>query len=168
MAQHPRWAASLFDEHFLRRHAAPLLRRRIDGGSAVAPEELGAAYVAQLYWPAQLHEFDFGGLTAVAADFLRSLDAELGPAPGAAGGGAGDTPTAAELRHVLAVYAEALRTGSDSVMDWLWLASSLPRPADQRYCLERVLQIDPGHVAARRALAQLEHDEAGSAGSESM
>jgi hypothetical protein len=38
---------------------------------------------------------------------------------------------------------------------WLWLSGAVTNDAERRYCLERVLAINPTHVHARRGLEQL-------------
>lgn len=157
---HPRWVASLFDEHFLRTHAAPVLRQYL-GGGAIAPVELARAWVAQLSWPSSSHRVDLGAITAVATEFLGYLDEELSVGGGHTAGEVSAVPPAdpAELGHVLAVYALVLSEGSNYALDWLWLAAKLPLPADRRFCLERALEIDPGCALARHGLAQLASEE---------
>lgn len=155
--RHPRWAASLFDEHFLERYAGSLLDRRIDQGMPIDAAELANVYINQFPWPGPLLAQSLAHLVDVAADFLACLDAELGSPP--------EPPndaqwllasSPAELGHVLTVYAEALRTNSNYALDWLWLAAHLPAGVDRRYCLERAQQIDPESPIVRRACAELQ------------
>lgn len=166
-AQHPRWAASLFDEHFLRRHAAGLLQRRIYEGQAVSPVALAHAWLDQLHWPVSLRPLDLDQLTSVAADFLRFLDEAL---EGSARP-IDETPRSArpavrvstragdgDLGHVLTIYAAALRDGCNYELDWLWLASRLPQASDRRVCLVRALLINPNSELARLALRDLDRD----------
>ncbi len=53
------------------------------------------------------------------------------------------------------VFAEALREDSNREMDWLWAAAHLADPDQRRYCLERVLAINPRSERAQHSLAQL-------------
>lgn len=50
----------------------------------------------------------------------------------------------------------ALRAGSNLELDWLWLYMQLTDLAQRRYCLERVLAINPSSAVARRELELLE------------
>ncbi|PDW04344.1 Yip1 family protein [Candidatus Viridilinea mediisalina] len=50
----------------------------------------------------------------------------------------------------------ALRANPQDLQAWLWLSGTLPEPEAQRYCLQRVLALDPEHRAARRGLQALE------------
>ncbi|RRR65334.1 MAG: hypothetical protein EI684_23475 [Candidatus Viridilinea halotolerans] len=51
---------------------------------------------------------------------------------------------------------EALRANPQDTQAWLWLAGALPDDvAAQRYCLQRVLALDPTHRAARQGLTAL-------------
>ncbi len=54
----------------------------------------------------------------------------------------------------------ALRQDPRSAAGWLWLSGVVDRPDEQRYCLERVLALDPDNQAARRGLALLRRQEA--------
>lgn len=42
---------------------------------------------------------------------------------------------------------------ADNITAWLWLSSVVDGPLEQEACLERVLEIDPGHSAALKGLA---------------
>ncbi len=76
--QHPRWAASLFDEYFLNGSAAPLLRRYLHSTEPLAPSELANAWFNQL-GPMCSSIFKRGTAEAnqIAADFLSRFEAEL-------------------------------------------------------------------------------------------
>jgi|HigsolmetaAR206D_1030411.scaffolds.fasta_scaffold04060_3 hypothetical protein len=45
---------------------------------------------------------------------------------------------------------------SNLEMDWLWLATQLSDPQEQRYCYQQALRINPASELARTALKQLE------------
>jgi hypothetical protein len=53
------------------------------------------------------------------------------------------------------LFAQALRDDSNIAMDWLWLFSQVSSAAEQRYCLDRALQIDPHSELARSLRAKL-------------
>ncbi|GMR10366.1 MAG: hypothetical protein BMS9Abin28_1187 [Anaerolineae bacterium] len=46
---HPEWSAALFDDHFLRGRAAPILARYLDGPASANPDELAEAWMQQLW-----------------------------------------------------------------------------------------------------------------------
>ena len=75
--QHPDWAASLFDEHFLTHRAGPILERYQAGCASAAPRELAEAWAEQMWLEADRRQRYVNELTPVAADFLQLLDAEL-------------------------------------------------------------------------------------------
>ena len=50
---------------------------------------------------------------------------------------------------------QALRDDPNVAMDWVWLFSQVPSVAEQRYCLERALAIDPDSEIARSLRAKL-------------
>lgn len=71
-----------------------------------------------------------------------------------------DPPQQAPLDRALvaraeALFVQALCDDSNLEADWLWLATQVLREHEQRYCLQRALQIDPNSERARRALAML-------------
>jgi hypothetical protein len=66
-----------------------------------------------------------------------------------AGGDARAKARAAQL------FAQALHEDSNHEMDWLWYAANMISDAQQRYCLERALRINPDSDLAKRALARL-------------
>lgn len=51
---------------------------------------------------------------------------------------------------------EALRADPTSVAAWSLACRLSTTRAEQRYCLERILELEPEHAGARRALAQLQ------------
>ena len=53
------------------------------------------------------------------------------------------------------LFAQALRDDSHIAMDWLWLFSQVSSVAEQRYCLDRALAIDPHSEIARSERAKL-------------
>lgn len=50
----------------------------------------------------------------------------------------------------------ALRADSNLELDWLWFYMQLADPAHRRYCLQRVLEINPHSAIARRELELLD------------
>ena len=77
---HPRWAESLFDEHFLSHAAAPLIARAVEPANRPSPSELAAAWFAQCAAPgASARDADLTEVAMAAAEFLRYLDAALQP-----------------------------------------------------------------------------------------
>lgn len=50
----------------------------------------------------------------------------------------------------------AIQECSNLEMDWLWLASQLSNPQEQRYCYQQALRINPTSELACAALKQLE------------
>jgi hypothetical protein len=57
------------------------------------------------------------------------------------------------------ILAQVVKDAPRSVLGWLWLASVVETQAQQRYCLERALQINPQNEAVRQTLAQLQATE---------
>jgi hypothetical protein len=53
---------------------------------------------------------------------------------------------------------EALHADSHNEAGWLWMSGVVQEPAERRYCLERVVEINPQHAAAQRGLAKLPAD----------
>lgn len=60
-----------------------------------------------------------------------------------------------------ALLAAAVRRRPDDARAWLWLSGAVSDPAAQRYCLERVLALDPGCAPARAGLEALEAGDHG-------
>lgn len=75
--RHPQWAASLFDEHFLARGAAPFLAGCLTRNKSADPAEMAAAWADQLGPDDHTRRQRIGELTPVAADFLGWFKAEL-------------------------------------------------------------------------------------------
>jgi hypothetical protein len=53
------------------------------------------------------------------------------------------------------LFMQCLREGSNYELAWLWAATHLVQPEEQRYCLERALYINPDSQMARRGLREL-------------
>jgi VWFA-related protein len=53
------------------------------------------------------------------------------------------------------LFAQALQQDPHQEQAWLWMSGAVRTPAEQRYCLERVLEINPQHTTAQRGLAKL-------------
>jgi hypothetical protein len=53
------------------------------------------------------------------------------------------------------ILAQVVKDAPRSVPGWLWLASVVETQEQQRYCLERALQLNPQNEAVRQALAQM-------------
>ncbi|MEW5870208.1 MAG: leucine-rich repeat domain-containing protein [Chloroflexota bacterium] len=49
-----------------------------------------------------------------------------------------------------------LKRQPENVTAWLWMAGAVDEDAQRRFCLERVLQLDPGNQVARRGLESLQ------------
>lgn len=60
-----------------------------------------------------------------------------------------DTLVASEL------FAQAVRENSNLELDWLWLATRVSSAAEQRYCYQQALAINPDCEWARRALSSI-------------
>jgi hypothetical protein len=77
--QHPEWAASLFDEHFIARRVEPLLFGGLSHSSRQAPADLARAWADQ-FGPSRRdgQPPPGAGAVEVAADFLARLAIELG------------------------------------------------------------------------------------------
>jgi len=58
------------------------------------------------------------------------------------------------------LFAQALREDSQIAMDWLWLFSQVSSVAEQRYCLDRALAINPYSEIARSERAKLPRSSA--------
>ena len=76
-------------------------------------------------------------------------DPEMLLAQGIAALKAGDRAGARDL------LAQAIRLNPTDERSWLWLSGAVETDDERRRCLERVLQINPQHAAARRGLAAL-------------
>ena len=76
--RHPRWAASLFDEYFLRGQATPLLARYAQSAEPPTATQLAHAWFDQfglmMSPPSKARRTE---VIAVVGDFLGALEAEL-------------------------------------------------------------------------------------------
>lgn len=52
------------------------------------------------------------------------------------------------------LLAEALRNDPRHEVGWLWMFAVVQAPAERRYCLERVVDVNPSNAAAKRGLAK--------------
>jgi hypothetical protein len=78
--EHPLWATSLFDEHFLCHGAAPLVARAIEPANRPTASEFAAAWFAQCAAPgATAQDINLAEVAWAASEFLRYLDAALQP-----------------------------------------------------------------------------------------
>lgn len=153
--EHPCWANSLFDEHFLTHRAAPLLDRYVYSANRLSPAELAAAWSEQCPSPNAVAR-DLSEVVAAAADFLHHLEAELAASPVAREARDVASSDAAAARGA-ELFAQALREDSNLEMDWLWFATQVTCERDRHYCLKRALAINPHSELARRALAKLSY-----------
>ncbi|HEU5099908.1 MAG TPA: hypothetical protein VFU22_12845 [Roseiflexaceae bacterium] len=79
-AEHPLWAESLFDAHFLAHAAAPLVARAIEPSNRPTPAEFAAAWFAQCSAPgASARDANLVEVAMAAAEFMHHLDAALQP-----------------------------------------------------------------------------------------
>ena len=74
---YPQWTAQLFDEHFLRGRAVPLLARCLEQGDPPDPAELTEAWADQLGLTGYVRERHLVTVTPVSAAFLGWLEKEL-------------------------------------------------------------------------------------------
>ncbi|MEA3341190.1 MAG: FHA domain-containing protein [Chloroflexota bacterium] len=84
-------------------------------------------------------DYESGVITIMTKDLLRK---------GIALAKAGRNATARD------VLGRVVKDNPRSVPGWLWLAGVVETQRQRRYCLEKVLQLDPQNKAARRALTQ--------------
>jgi hypothetical protein len=56
------------------------------------------------------------------------------------------------------LFAQAVLSGSNLEMDWLWLAATLRSRGMREYALQRALYINPESVAAREGLRRLDQE----------
>ena len=64
----------------------------------------------------------------------------------------GETVSARDL------LVQALQADPANGTAWLWLSGAVATDAERRYCLERILDLDPNHTVARRGLDRLPPD----------
>lgn len=74
----PDWAAALFDEHFVRSRALPLLEQAIAGNGQVAPGALAVAWARQFSSPSALHRERQMAATAAAGEYLELVAEAIG------------------------------------------------------------------------------------------
>jgi hypothetical protein len=67
---------------------------------------------------------------------------------------------AGDMVKAFAALSQALQRNSASELGWLWLSGVVSSQGERRYCLERVVALNPQHDVARRGLAKLEGGEA--------
>jgi hypothetical protein len=60
-----------------------------------------------------------------------------------------------EIARINQLFNEAVRTGWNSEIDWLWLATQVAFFSQQQYCLEQALRINPQSILAKKGLKQL-------------
>ena len=78
--EHPLWATSLFDEHFLGHAAAPLVARALDPANRPTAFEFAEAWFTQCAAPgATAQDANLAEVIVAASEFLRYLDAALQP-----------------------------------------------------------------------------------------
>lgn len=53
---------------------------------------------------------------------------------------------------------QALQANATHEAEWLWMSAVVNDPAERKYCLERVLEVNPQHEAAQRGLAKFPPD----------
>jgi hypothetical protein len=63
-------------------------------------------------------------------------------------------PTA-PIANVSPLFHQALQEDSNRTLDWLWYAEQMPSEAEQRYCFERALYIDPRNQQAAEGIKWL-------------
>jgi hypothetical protein len=78
--EHPLWAESLFDEHFLNHAAAPLVARALDPANRPTAFEFADAWFTQCAAPGTTPQgVNLAELAMAAFAFLRHLDTALQP-----------------------------------------------------------------------------------------
>jgi hypothetical protein len=65
---------------------------------------------------------------------------------------------AGDRDRAYALLTEALHADPHHEAGWLLMSGVVQEPAERRYCLERVVEINPQHAAAQRGLAKLPAD----------
>src|SRR4051812_19187000 len=63
-----------------------------------------------------------------------------------------------EVDGARALLVQALQADPANGTAWLWLSGAVAADAERRYCLERVLELESNHAAARRGLDRLAPD----------
>ena len=54
------------------------------------------------------------------------------------------------------ILVRLLRADQSNPEYWLWMSSLVDTPKERRYCLKRVLRLDPGNKSAQRGLLSIE------------
>jgi VWFA-related protein len=62
---------------------------------------------------------------------------------------------AGDKTRAQALFAQLVKSDPNNERAWLCLAATVKNPDEQRYCLQRVLALNPGHTQAQRGLAAL-------------
>lgn len=60
-----------------------------------------------------------------------------------------------DTQRARALLVQVVQAQPDNPSAWLWLSGAVDAYSERRYCLERVLALDPQHAAAQRGLARL-------------
>ena len=60
-----------------------------------------------------------------------------------------------EKTHGKALLAEVLLNDPNNETAWLWMSGAVDEPEERRYCLEKLLSINPNNAAAQAGLARL-------------
>ncbi|GAB4197816.1 MAG: hypothetical protein OHK0022_16430 [Roseiflexaceae bacterium] len=63
-----------------------------------------------------------------------------------------------DAQNARRLLTQALLDDLDNLQGWLWLSGAVAAPGERKYCLERVIALDPQHAPARRGLATLPAD----------
>jgi hypothetical protein len=62
---------------------------------------------------------------------------------------------AGEQDAAVALFAQSLQLDPKNERAWIWLSGMFTHPSERRYCLERVLELNPNNAAAQQDLNQL-------------
>jgi len=150
--RYPQWAATLFDEPFLRGAAAPLLARCLMRDKPPQASELASAWADQLAWRGETRAQGLAEVTPAAADFLQELTAELRArrefqalfdSQAAEKTAAATAQTAQDLHELIPKLDQVLTQSIESARQ------ALAQQRDPRQML-RVLVVLAGPVAGRR------------------
>lgn len=66
---------------------------------------------------------------------------------------------AGDKARAQALFAQIVKADPRNERAWLYLAATVKNPDEQRYCLQRVLALDPNNAQAQRALATLDNPQ---------
>lgn len=53
-------------------------------------------------------------------------------------------------QHAAALFRESVQADSNLEMDWMWLYTRVSGSTERRYCLQKMLEINPSNTLARR------------------